>query len=321
MLKLYIERYNRMNRANNSTQSSGAGGFKMVIGVIVFILIIVGLYYIYDFLYGSTLAKSSVSILSGTPPASKASVNVSSAVGTGQAVSMTNLTGILDGGEYSASMWVYISDTKGFNAPGGAPLAHLLEISNSRFSDTAKGNTLVFIGLNPTNGSLIVRQSSSDPTEVIDNSMAPSSGTTSTKYPLQNLVDNYSTDTKFKGSDDRCDILNGIEYQRWILVTVVGNGRTLDVYIDGKLARSCIYKGSFALGSTSGTGQAIVGYNNQGKLKGFFSKGDFYNYALTPDQVWANYQAGPGSSFNLTEFFNSLFSVNIAFKPSSELNA
>lgn len=307
-----------MNRANNSAPSGG-GIFKMGVGLIIFIAIVVALYYLYDFLYGSTLAKSSVSILSGTPSMSKATVNVSTVTGTGKAVSMTNLTGVLDGGQYSTSMWIYVSDTKGFNKAGGAPLAHLLEVSNNRFSDTAKGNTLLFVGLNPTNGSLVVRQSSSHASEVIDNAMA-SSGVTATKYPLDSLINNYNTDTKFSNSDDRCDIINGIEYQRWILVTVVGNGRTLDVYIDGKLARSCIYKGSFALGSSAGTGQAVVGYNNEEKLKGFFSKGEFYNYALTPDQVWANYQAGPGGSFSFSDFFSTLFNLNVSFQSSAGLN-
>jgi len=314
-----------MNRANNSAPSGNGGIFKIGVGLIIFIVIVVGLYYLYDFLYGSTLAKASVSILTGTPSMSKATVNVSTVAGTGQAVSKTELTGVLDGGQYSTSMWIYVSDTKGFNKAGGANLAHLLEISNDRFSSTAKGNTLLFIGLNPTNGTLVVRQSSSSDTndataEIIDNSMASSAATTPTKYPLDSLITQYSSDTKFNNSDDRCDIINGIEYQRWILVTVVGNGRTLDVYIDGKLARSCIYKGSFALGSRAGTGQAIIGYNNESKLKGFFSKGEFYNYALTPDQVWANYQAGPGGSFSIVDFFSTLFNLNVSFQSSAGLN-
>lgn len=292
----------------------------MGIGLVIFIVIVIALYYLYDFLYGSTLAKASVSILNGTPSMSKASVNVSTAAGTGQAVSLTNLTGVLDGGQYSTSMWIYVSDTKGFNTAGGAPLAHLLEISNSRFSDTAKGNTLLFIGLNPTNGTLIVRQSSSEETYMIKNSMSGTEGVSATKYPLKSLIDNYNTDMKFSNTDDRCDIINGIEYQRWILVSVVGNGRTLDVYVDGKLARSCVYKGTFSLGSTAGTGQAIVGYNNNGNLKGFFSKGDFYNYALTPDQVWANYQAGPGGTFSFSDFFSNLFNINVSFQSSGSLN-
>jgi len=309
-----------MNRANNSKSSGSGGMIKVVIGLLIFIAIVIALYYLYNFLYGSNLAKSSVSILDGTPSMAKATVNVSTVTGTGQAVSMTNLTGILDGGQYSASMWVYVSDTKGFTAVGGAPLAHLLEISNSRFDATAPGKTLVFVGLNPVNGSLVVRQSSSDPTEVIDNTMGTGGMTTSTKYPLSTLISSYNSDTKFSNTDDRCDIINGIEYQRWILISVVANSRTLDVYIDGKLARSCVYKGGFALGSTAGTAQAIVGYNNNSKLKGFFSAGNFYNYALTPDQVWANYQAGPGGQFSFTDFFKNLFNVNISFKTTGLLS-
>jgi hypothetical protein len=311
-----------MNRENNSSSGGSGGILKIGIGLIIFIVIVVGLYYLYDFLYGSTLAKASVSILSGTPSMSKATVNVSTVPGTGQAVSMTKLTGVLDGGQYSASMWIYVSDTKGFNNVAGANLAHLLEISNNRFSATSteKGNTLLFIGLNPINGSLVVRQSSIDSSEVIDNKMGSGDVTTGTKYPLDSLITQYNIDTKFKNSDDRCDIINGIEFQRWILVTVVGNGRTLDVYIDGKLARSCIYKGSFALGSTAGTGEAIVGYNNGVNLKGFFSKGEFYNYALTPDQVWANYQAGPGGTFSFSDFFSTLFNLNVSFQSSAGLN-
>jgi len=72
--------------------------------------------------------------------------------------------------------------------------------------------------------------------------------------------------------------------------------------------------------SSAGTGQAIVGYNNGDRLKGFFSKGEFYNYALTPDQVWANYQAGPGGTFSLSDFFSTLFNINVSFQSSAGLN-
>lgn len=236
-------------------------------------------------------------------------------------VAASEITGVLDGGEYSASFWVYIADTKGFASGSTSKLAHLFEISNSRFSTSpsaTKGNTLVFVGLNPINGSLIVRQSTSDPTESINNSL--STGATGTTYPLDSLITSYNSGTTYT-SDDRCDISNGIEYQRWVLVTVVGNGRTLDVYIDGKLARSCVYKAGFALGSPTGKAQAYFGMDNGGSLKGYFSNGVFYNYALTPDAVWAIYQQGPGGSFSITDFFKNLFSLNVNFSTTGGLNA
>jgi hypothetical protein len=277
--------------------------------IILFIVVCIGLYYLYNFLYSSNVAQISVVTLSGTIPCTK---TISATI---PAVASTNLTGVLDGGQYSASFWVYIADTKGFTAAGGAPLAHLMEISNKRFDATPanRGNTLVFVGLNPTNGTLVVRQSTNDATVQINNSMANNAATTTaTLYPLDTLISSYTSGATYT-TKDSCDIINGIEYQRWVLITTVANGKTLDVYVDGKLARSCVYKAPFALGSADSTGTASFGYGNGGKLKGFFSNGNFYNYALTPDAVWAMYQAGPGTGFSISSFFSSLFSINTSF--------
>jgi hypothetical protein len=307
--------------ANTGSANSGVTSMmpKNLVGIILLVLFLIGIYYLYQFLYGKNPSQGSVSLLSGSPSMSKTTTDTTSGK---TVVSASEIGGVLDGGEYSASFWVYIADTKGFSAASGTKLAHLLEISNSRFVSGAgatKGNTLLFVGLNPINGSLVVRQSTSDPSESINNSLA-SAGGTGTTYPLDSLISSYNSGTTYT-SDDRCDITNGIEYQRWVLVSVVGNGRTLDVYIDGKLARSCVYKAGFALGSPTGKAQAYFGMDNGGNLKGYFSNGIFYNYALTPDAVWALYQQGPGGSFNIIDFFKNFFSTNISFSTSAGLNA
>ena len=297
-----------MEGSNNSSASNARNApVKLVMGVLIFIAIVIGLYYLYNFLYGSSYGKASVSILDGTVPTSKADP-------TTQTVKQTELTGVLDGGEYTVSFWVYVSDTKGFPVSSGSPpLAHLLDISDDAYNATpaSRKKTLLFVGLNPSNGSLVVRQNSSDPADPhIDNGVA---SPTATAYPFRTLVSSYNSGSTYT-QNDKCDIANGIEYQRWSLITVVGNGRTLDVYIDGKLARSCVYKGYFSLGNTGGKGTATFGFGNGGNLKGFFSSGQFYNYALSPDQVWTNYQAGPGGGFNVKDFFASLFNVNVSFQ-------
>jgi hypothetical protein len=306
---------------NANTGGSNAGGGSLVpknlVGLIFLILFLVGAYYLYQYLYGKSSVQGSVPILSGTP---SMATTINDTLSGKTVVSASEVGGVLDGGEYSVSFWVYISDTKGFSAAGGTKLAHLLEISNNRFTDKStdpKGNTLVFVGLNPINGSLIVRQSTSDPTESITNQLTTPTGTA---YPLASLIDTYNSGTTFS-RDDRCDITNGIEYQRWVLVSVVGNGRTLDVYIDGKLARSCVYKAGFALGSPTGKAQVYFGMDNGGNLKGYFSNGMFYNYALTPDAVWALYQQGPGGSFNIMDFLKNFFNVNVSFSTSAGLKA
>lgn len=307
-----------MNASTNAKNSS-SGTVRNVVGVIIFILICIGLYYLYKFLYGSTASQNSVSILDSNVAMTSAKVNT--ALGGATACAVTSISGIMDGGQYSTSFWAYVADTKGFSAVGGAKLAHLMEISDNRLTATAtagttaatKGKTLLFVGLNPSNGSLIIRQSDgNNDSSNIDNTLDDTSAT-STKYPLGSLITGYNTGTKYT-SKDSCDILNGIEYQRWVLITTVANGKTLDVYIDGKLARSCVYKANYVLGSTGGNATSAFGVENEGKLKGFFSSGKFYNYALTPDAVWALYQAGPGGTLSIYDFFSNLFNINVSFQ-------
>ena len=274
------------------------------IGIIIVLLVIASLYYVYQWLYAAS-TTSVTPILVGSPSMTSTGIDKASGFGT---VSAVDLSGVNDAGQYSASFWVYVADAKGFLAPGGSTqLAHLMEISNNRFSSTAPGNTLIYVGLNPVNASLVVRQSTMDPKEQINNSLAT---TTGNSFPLDALIDNYNTGTNFK-SNDRCDIVNGIEFQRWVLITVVGNSRTLDVYIDGKLARSCVYKSGFALGSKGGAGTAYFGLNNNGNLKGYFASGNFYNYALTPDAVWKVYQNGPTGPASIWNWLANAFSVNV----------
>ena len=304
-----------MNAAFAGPTTNTAGAMNMarpVLGIVFFILFIVGLYYLYNFLYGKNVSFASVDLLSDVRSATK-TTPISD---TGKsAVAATQLTGLLDGGQYTSSFWVYVADARGST---GVPvkLLHLMEISKDRFvkNSTEKGNTLLFVGLNPVNGSLIVRQSASD-SPMIKNS---STNETSSIYKLDSLITNYNNGSTYQ-QDDRCDILQGVEYQRWLLVTVVGNGRTLDVYIDGKLARSCVYSSNFALGSPNGTATAYFGLDNGNDLKGFFSGGKFYNYALTPDAIWSLYQAGPTGHFSIGKFFSNLFNVNIQFGKSEDL--
>ena len=197
-----------------------------------------------------------------------------------------------------------------------------MEISFDRFKPVNPGRTLVFVGLNPTNANLIVRQSTTD----VDNQINNADTTVSddgNRYPLDSLINTYNSDTtgRFTGaankSSNRCDIVNGIEYQRWVLIGVVGNGRVLDVYIDGKLARSCAYTAPNSLGSPNGIATAYFGLGNEGNLKGYFSNGMFYNYALTPANIWGIYQDGPAGPFNIYKWATGLFNPTPAVTTSA----
>lgn len=299
-----------MNSTTNARNTSGGQSdiVRTVMTIVLFIVAVTALYYLYNFLYGPENSQTSVNILNDTIAITKKTTYSGN-----DAVALTDITGILDGGQYSTSFWVYISDTKTAATTGTGKLVHLMEITKDPFAASNKGKTLLFVGLNPKNGALIVRQSDSQASSSLINNDLPAS-LTGTNYKLSDLIDNYGTTTTYS-DNDKCDIIKGIEYQRWILITTVSNGRTLDVYIDGKLARSCVYKSNFALGADDGKAKAVFGKNFSPdlKVKGFFSSGKFYNYSLTPDAVWALYQAGPGSGYSISSFFSNLFSINTSF--------
>jgi hypothetical protein len=286
-----------------------------VIGIVLAVVIIYILYVLYNWLYATATAPGPIAIgginmpmnnfielgLGGVVDASGATA------GSNTYVATTGLKGLTDSGQYSVSMWVYVVSSVPAGSP--APLINLFEInSGNRFASPATGKTLLYVGLNPKNAALVVRQSTTGGDSSIDNT---SSSPTSTKYSVNGLVNNYNSGSTYSGND-RCDIVNGIEYQRWVLISTVANGRTLDVYIDGKLARSCVYKSGFGVGAPTAT--AYVGVNNKNAVKGYFSSVNFYDHALSPENVWGVYQTGPSGPMNfsawLASFFNTSISIN-----------
>ena len=141
-----------MNSTTNARNKSGGQSsfISISMSIILFIVVVVGLYYLYKFIYGPENSQTSVDILNGT-------IAITKKTSGNDAVALTDITGILDGGQYSTSFWVYISDTK--TAASNNKLVHLMEITKEPFAASNKGNTLLFVGLNPKNGALIVRQS------------------------------------------------------------------------------------------------------------------------------------------------------------------
>jgi hypothetical protein len=113
-----------------------------------------------------------------------------------------------------------------------------------------------------------------------------------------------------------CNVQN-VEFGRWVNVTVVLNNNLCDVYMDGRLSRSCVLKGQFMVNGSAttplyffllnpdiGTASAHVKTDWTGSLSGV----NFYNYALSPDETYRIYMAGPsGSSGDLWSAIKSFF--------------
>ena len=101
-----------------------------------------------------------------------------------------------------------------------------------------------------------------------------------------------------------CD-LTEVDLQRWTMISVVLNGRTIDVYIDGKLSRSCVASSYYKVDPT-GVKPIMTDY---GGFDGYTGTTSLANYAMNPDEIYRAYLAGPqaGNNSDVFAWFISLF--------------
>jgi len=103
-------------------------------------------------------------------------------------------------------------------------------------------------------------------------------------YPDTNAL--HARINTFASPNEGCDIKN-IPLQKWVHIAYVLNNRTVDMYIDGKLERSCVLRGVPKLNE-----DPLYVCDNGG----FFGKVSnlvYYKYALNPDEVQQIYSDGP----------------------------
>lgn len=93
--------------------------------------------------------------------------------------------------------------------------------------------------------------------------------------------------------------VSGVPLQKWVHVIVTINNRTLDVYIDGKLTRTCIIPGVPQPGLNSDLYISGTKYNPG--FSGKISDVKMINYAINPTQ--ANYLYRKGNSMS-SNWFN-----------------
>jgi hypothetical protein len=101
-----------------------------------------------------------------------------------------------------------------------------------------------------------------------------------------------------------CDVPE-IDLQRWTMVSVVISGRNIDVYIDGKLSRSCSTPSYFKVDPTIGMKVNIA---DRGGFDGYIGNTMVGSYVMSPDEIYKAYLSGPnGTSLDLFSWLASLF--------------
>ena len=102
-------------------------------------------------------------------------------------------------------------------------------------------------------------------------------------------VDQSPTTTGGKTVVHTCSVAN-IPIQRWVNLTASVYGRTMDIYIDGKLVRTCLLPGVASVNNN-----ANIHVTPAGGFNGWTSKLQYYPNSLNPQEAWNIYAAGPTS--------------------------
>lgn len=123
--------------------------------------------------------------------------------------------------------------------------------------------------------------------------------------PVENnltvAVNCYSSDPSQPDANQRfqCNVKN-INLQKWVHLGVVLNNRTLDVYINGKLTKTCMLPGVPKINNDSNIeltpGNNPKNLDDNAGFMGYMSKIVFFPYDLTPQQVYDEYRKGFGGN-------------------------
>lgn len=255
--------------------------------IVIFIVILVALYYLYYFLTGNSGLQGSV-VLNSVKSASPSTAYTT----TGDA-----LPAVYEGGELSLNTWIYINDysvNRGQNK-------HVISLGGSNFL-----TCLLYLG--PYKNTLSVRVQTNAASNRKPSSDSPKTSDVDLRVStVDSLFGTLQVESSLLDPNTPCDI-STLELQKWVQVTVVLNNKTCDVYIDGKLTRSCVLPSFYRLDKTN-TKLSVCDYNGFG---GYVSNVSAYNYALNPEQIWNLYMTGPGPQYSVMEYITSLFSPSSA---------
>lgn len=142
------------------------------------------------------------------------------------------------------------------------------------------------------------------------------------KYSNDMVVETTVNDSNNIKSVMTCEVTN-IPLQRWVSVILSVQDRTLDIYIDGKLVRTCVAANNIHLVPTAPVLNVTGKLEANGNLadsgfSGYMNKLQYYTDALTPNEAYAVYRKGPGNSKMLSLNYNVKLSL---LKDNNELQS
>lgn len=123
---------------------------------------------------------------------------------------------------------------------------------------------------------------------------------------LEVVVSTYPDGNSTNVIQHKCNITD-IPIQSWTNIILALNNRALDVYLDGRLVRTCVLPG---VAKAAGTAGIVVTPN--GGFSGYTSKFEYLPYAVNPQEAYAIYTEGNGSGSIFGGIFDK-YQVKVAF--------
>jgi hypothetical protein len=314
--------------SDQGNTSSGSSGFGLI--NVVFVLFgLVAIYYLYRFLY-STAGSSAATVISKQQSAS-------------MPVTTTKFPTPFEGGEYSVNTWLYVSSfNKNRNTrkhvlelKGQYFSTLLIALGAFKNTLTVRTHTVDVVsgfqsgagtgtgtggtgtgtaGTGRGTGTGTGRGTGTGGTGTGTTTTTTTSTTTTTDTPNSGQSGSLSSSNVGAlfapmAMDDEllpppvCD-LPEIDLQRWTMITVVISGRTIDVYMDGKLSRSCTTSSYYKVDPTGVT----LSIAERGGFDGYIGNTSMGAYSMNPDEIYRAYLSGPqGASMDIFAWIASIF--------------
>ena len=247
-----------------------------VAGILFTIAIIVLIYLVIRYIFREATSLSSV-------------INAEVMTSVSASSLTQNATG--NANNFAYSIWFYIED---WNYRYGENKVIFGRMSNSS-SSVSTGSISGISGVDPCP---LVYLDSMENNVIIALGCYPGAD----QLPI-NLDNGINTNPPASNAQVKLCQVNNVPIQRWVNLLVSVYGRTLDVYMDGKLVKTCLLPGVAMINTNSN-----VYITPNGGFNGWTSKLQYWANPLNPQQAWNVYAKGYGTSI-----FNNNYQLKVSF--------
>lgn len=106
--------------------------------------------------------------------------------------------------------------------------------------------------------------------------------------------------------------LPNVPLQRWTNIIITLNGRSMDLYLNGKLTRTCLLKDVPKIDTTS---NLLLTPN--GGFSGYTTNFKYWSDTINPQQAWNIYKSGPGG--NIFSNFLGNYKIQLNFLDGNDI--